>query len=250
MERAVSGLVIGERTTPASYSAGYILQSDGELLLLPDSVGVISAATMLTVSAKFDNIYATVAGNTHYLRIDNGHLQVPEITAPGTPGGGFYAIYAKTDGNLYGKNDAGTEAAITPISGTWTPTLAYATPGTSSWAFSVQVGDYRFIGADLCVCWFRVTGVPTNGTGAGNLTVGGFPFTTTSTANLTMNVASMMGGYAKAGFTWVAVSMSLGATTAVCNSSGTGQAITNLAVADIPTGGTVQIRGAIVYETA
>ena len=36
-----------------------------------------------------------------------------EVSEPGTPDSGYGVIYAKTDGKLYFKNDAGTETAIT-----------------------------------------------------------------------------------------------------------------------------------------
>lgn len=35
-----------------------------------------------------------------------------ESSSPGTPASGLLAVYAKTDGNLYYKNDAGTEVAL------------------------------------------------------------------------------------------------------------------------------------------
>jgi len=39
-------------------------------------------------------------------------VQLAEVGAPGTPSSGDYRIYPKTDGNLYGKNDAGTEVVL------------------------------------------------------------------------------------------------------------------------------------------
>ena len=43
----------------------------------------------------------------------DGYLQVPEVTAPGTPGSAKVRIYAKSDGHLYIKDDAGTEYDLT-----------------------------------------------------------------------------------------------------------------------------------------
>ncbi|MEK9769271.1 MAG: hypothetical protein VW683_10160, partial [Betaproteobacteria bacterium] len=45
------------------------------------------------------------------------HITVAEIAAPSTPSTGFGAIYAKTDGKLYFKNDAGTETDLTAAGG-------------------------------------------------------------------------------------------------------------------------------------
>lgn len=41
--------------------------------------------------------------------INDGPVVVDEQAAPSTPATGSYALYAKTDGYLYGKNDGGTE---------------------------------------------------------------------------------------------------------------------------------------------
>lgn len=43
----------------------------------------------------------------------SGHVRIAEISTPGTPSAGYGAIYAKTDGILYFKNDAGTEYDLT-----------------------------------------------------------------------------------------------------------------------------------------
>ena len=44
-------------------------------------------------------------------------LDVPEVAAPATPAAGRVAIYAKTDGKLYIKDDAGTETDLTATGG-------------------------------------------------------------------------------------------------------------------------------------
>jgi hypothetical protein len=45
--------------------------------------------------------------------IDIPHLEFAEAAAPGTPASGIVRIYAKTDGLLYSKDDAGTETVVT-----------------------------------------------------------------------------------------------------------------------------------------
>ena len=42
----------------------------------------------------------------------NDYTDMQEISAPGTPASNFFRIYPKTDGDLYGKNDAGTELLL------------------------------------------------------------------------------------------------------------------------------------------
>jgi hypothetical protein len=48
---------------------------------------------------------------------DNGAVTVPEIAAPATPGANKVVIYAKSDGKLYIKDDAGTETDLTAVGG-------------------------------------------------------------------------------------------------------------------------------------
>ncbi len=47
-----------------------------------------------------------------------------ESAAPATPSTGKVTLYAKTDGLLYSKDDAGTETAIGPVAGTVTTTAS------------------------------------------------------------------------------------------------------------------------------
>lgn len=46
-----------------------------------------------------------------------GALRLPEVSAPGTPASGKVAIYAKSDGLVYSKDDAGTETLMSGGSG-------------------------------------------------------------------------------------------------------------------------------------
>lgn len=48
----------------------------------------------------------------------NNTLQFTETSTPATPAGGLGALYVKLDGNLYFKNDAGTEYQLTPVPST------------------------------------------------------------------------------------------------------------------------------------
>jgi hypothetical protein len=70
--------------------------------------------------------------------------------------------------------------------GTWTPTYELDTPGTSSIAYSQQLGFYTKIGRFVSATCTPVTNTFTLGTGTGNLNIGGLPFTS---ANTTINVA-------------------------------------------------------------
>jgi hypothetical protein len=59
--------------------------------------------------------------------------------------------------------------------GTFTPALSFATPGTSSFSYTVQEGYYTKIGRVVFVD-IALNFTPTIGTGSGNLNITGFPF--------------------------------------------------------------------------
>lgn len=62
---------------------------------------------------------------------------------------------------------------------TATATAAFATPGTSSWAYSTQTIAGTKIG-DLVSGYYVMDITPTIGTGTGNLNISGFPYTVTT----------------------------------------------------------------------
>lgn len=93
IDRGSSASVYGDWSDPTK-NAGLTAQNAGVLSLGADG----------TYNASFDTNGLKLLGS--------GFLTTPEISAPGTPASGFYSIYAKTDGKLYGKNDAGTEVAL------------------------------------------------------------------------------------------------------------------------------------------
>lgn len=64
-------------------------------------------------------------------------------------------------------------------SGTFTPTVAFATPGTSSFTYAQQLGYYQKIGDTVTVdISLQVT--PTIGTGSGQIQIGTLPFSAAS----------------------------------------------------------------------
>lgn len=105
-------------------------------------------------------------------------LIMAEGAAPSTPGTGKVTVFAKTDGYIYGKDDAGVE---NPRSGTWTPTIfGSTTAGTNT--YTTQIGKYNKIGL-MVFAMFYVTINAKDGAMAGLMRVGGLPFTTAALAN-------------------------------------------------------------------
>jgi hypothetical protein len=63
--------------------------------------------------ARFDSTTGKLIQNSPVTVDDNGAVMVPEIAAPSTPASGKVVFYAKSDGLLYSKDDAGTETVVT-----------------------------------------------------------------------------------------------------------------------------------------
>lgn len=68
--------------------------------------------------ARFDSTTGKLLQDSTVTVNDAGAVTVPEIAAPSTPASGKVAVYAKSDGKLYIKDDAGTETDLTATGGT------------------------------------------------------------------------------------------------------------------------------------
>ena len=117
----------------------------------------INAGTVLLDCCSIDTVSGTWTGVRHDR--DSSNLQISDGTktallgtaewrtsehasAPGTPAAGFVSVYAKADGKLYSKDDAGTEYDLTDGGGavdagevTYTPTTA------TDWDSDADPGD-------------------------------------------------------------------------------------------------------------
>lgn len=68
----------------------------------------------------------------------------------------------------------------------FTPSLAFTTPGNSTWVYTVQVGVYRKTAGWVDV-QINLNATPTIGTGTGALKVVGFPFAPSNSAMLAVS---------------------------------------------------------------
>ncbi len=91
-------------------------------------------------------------------------LNVSPGTAPSSPNNGDVWT---TSGGLFAQVNGATQQ-VTAVSGSISATLAYATPGTSSFLYTTQQGAFVCI-AGVVSGWARLVFTPTNGTASGNL---------------------------------------------------------------------------------
>lgn len=215
-----------------------------------------STSTSLGATANYlyvaTNEVGTQAGNVASTLLNSAGfavvtvpLLINEQAAPGTPASGYYAIYAKTDGILYGKNDSGTESPLSPITTTFTPAFSWAVVGTSSWTFTTQEGTYSRIGNVVFFTLHILINTLTKGTASGRLRVN-LPITVGGTAG---GIGCLMAGYTKAGYTMAAFVPIVGQAYGEVAVSGSGNAEDYLDAADTYVGGGVmRIRVSGLYH--
>lgn len=122
-DRGAGTVVIAEQTSPDSYGPGVIIEGSGSMFLRPNA----SATTLLQIDS-FTGNFNIYADNDIYMAGDD--VLIKEVAAPGTPASGWYAVYAKTDGILYGKDDSGNETVLGGGSGKVT---VYTSGAGNSW---------------------------------------------------------------------------------------------------------------------
>jgi len=120
------------------------ISSNGVLFSTENS----QASTTLSLSSLCSNAnqFQVAAG---------GAITMIEQAAPSTPASGYVAVYSKTDGLWYGKDDAGTETKLSneaPAEGTYTPTLFNTTNVAASTAYTTH---YSMVGNTITV-WGKV----------------------------------------------------------------------------------------------
>lgn len=131
--------------------------------------------------------------------------------------------------------------------GLWTPVLTFATPGNLAVSYSAQEGEFTRLG-DLVMARFRlVTSSFTHTTASGDLRLTGLPFTN---GGLGGRGALAWQGITKANTSEIAAIVS-GATNFIAfQTSASGQPLSIVGAADMPTGGSVILVGGAAYKRA
>lgn len=254
LERSVTGLILGERSTPGSFASGYMIQQSGTITATPGGSGFI----------------ISLPNGNGYLALDNGHLELLGLASnPTLSGTADNGVFARDDGFLYHKVSGGSTYNITTHAGqtvspdniqfpavqvasadpnnlddyeegTWTPRLFFATAGTSNIVTSTATGWYRKVGGLIVYGFVVVTSTFTLGTAAGTIRVDGFPFT--FSASFPSVGGGAFSGYTKAGYTSISA-RPIGADVYFrffCTGSGVVE--TELAVGDFTSGTQVTVR--------
>lgn len=130
--------------------------------------------------------------------------------------------------------------------GTWAPVLTFATPGNLSVTYSEQVGQWVRLGPIIVVNFDIVTSAFTHTTASGGARITGLPFV--PSASEFWFGQMYWQGITKANYTQ-AMTQSNSAGYLALAISGSGQAAAAVNAADMPTGGSILLRGTQFYKT-
>lgn len=132
--------------------------------------------------------------------------------------------------------------------GSWTPSITFTTPGNLVLSGVLAFGEYCREGRYMNLTGLFVGGM-TFTTASGNLQITGIPRAIANVSNLYQPVgACEWSGITKANYTQIVVVGSAAGTVLNCQASGSGQALSTVTAADIPSGGTLRLGFSIRYR--
>lgn len=143
--------------------------------------------------------------------------------------------------------DFGDETLDAYDEGSWTPSVSFATPGDLSVSYSTQLGTYTRVGRLVYVTFRVVTSSFTYSSASGNFHIPGLPWSNKLGAGLTAG-SIQMNGWVFADKALILVANS-GSSYMQIGSDASGANMSTLTTARIASGGTLDVRGAITYET-
>jgi hypothetical protein len=170
--------------------------------------------------------------------------------------GGAWSFYTPFEGLHVWVNDEdilvvydGTNwTIVTPTSGTWTPTLGFATPGDETVTLSTTFGSWTRNG-DLVMAMFNlVTSTFTHTTASGNIEIGGLPVASANVANQVAKGILTWQGITNAVYTQVNLTLAPNASLMTLEGIGSGQTVTPIDEGDMPSAGSVILSGHILYK--
>jgi hypothetical protein len=206
---------------------------------LTNATGLPTAGTTFTNTARVHGRQTAGGGAGEELTAANLKTLAGYYTSGDSPSfdhvtlTGAYISFPATQAASAGANDLDDYEE-----GTFTPVLAYATVGSSTWAITTQAGFYTKIGREVIIRGV-VNEVPTNGTGAGNLQMTGLPFTSNATSGSGPAITVAMQGWTKATYSQITGIIAASASLMLFRANGTAVANFTLTVTEIPSAGTV-----------
>lgn len=132
--------------------------------------------------------------------------------------------------------------------GTWTPVFSFQTPGNLSVSYAAQAGDYTKIGRQVTATHSLVSSAFTHSTASGAALISGLPFACAASIHYVGSL--IVGGITKATYTqFVGRVRDAFPSQIEIIANGSGVSSGNVAATDVPSGGTINLRGTVTYNT-
>lgn len=150
---------------------------------------------------------------------------------------------------IQGKQIVHTPLAGLFPTGSWTPSLTFATPGDLAVAYTWQIGEYFRFGNVVMLFFTILTSGFTHTTASGGIRITGVPLTAKTLTNMRWNGAlGQVQGVTKVNYTQFMAGINSAGTFLTVTASGSGQATGPVNAADMPTGGTITLAGSVIYS--
>lgn len=133
----------------------------------------------------------------------------------------------------------------------WVPAISFTTRGDLVVGYTTQLGDIIRTKDELIATFNIVTSVFTWTTASGSLKITGLPYTASTLSNdsgLVWMGDLFFQGITKANYTQFTPAISAADNNIVVIASGSGQAVVNVQAADMPTGGSVLLKGSVHFR--
>lgn len=134
----------------------------------------------------------------------------------------------------------------------WTPVLTFSTPGNLAVTYSTQAGDLIRTRDEVVANFNIVTSAFTWTTSSGSLNITGLPYTASTLSAdsgfVWSGALGVMQGVTKAGYTGFSPVIIAASNVISVVASGSGKTADNVQAADMPTGGSILLKGKIHFR--
>lgn len=260
IDLAVPAFTLG--TANAAGSAATAVASDSTLLAFdttdPAAVAASAVVGSATTAPRRDHVHPGIVGAgtvvdeaiARFNGTSGDSLQGYSSLSPTVSDAGIVSL---TSGALKFPATEITSADANTLDdyqlGSWSPVLTFATPGNLSVAYTGQIGSYTKIGRDVTLFFNISTSTFTHSSASGAFTITGLPFTSATVSNQRQRSPVDFGGITKANYTTMSVAIESNSAILNVVAAGSAQTPSTVVAGDVPTGGTVALRGQIIYYT-
>jgi hypothetical protein len=245
-------------SSPAAYVAGqtFVIKANftcsGAATINVDTLGAKNLTKNGTTAVASGDI---VSGNIYVIAYDGTQFQVL-----GSVGAGIQPLDAtltaiaglsnSADQMMYFTAADTVAAADFKTPTNWTPAITFVTNGDLSVTYSIQSGRYIRVGKLVAAFFNLATSAFTHTTASGSIQITGLPVAAEGSNFMGGGSLFQMTGVTKAGYTAFDPHVLASGQVVRIGAKASGSAASNVSAADMPTGGSVNLKGVVIYLSA